>query len=57
MKSEWKIHPEQLEELFYDVYGYKDKINYKFELRICADSDIDLEFLEKAKEFKFPSYK
>lgn len=56
-KTKWVDHPEELEEIFLDVYGYKPKIDHNFKLRICADDDMDLEFLEKARDYKFPNFK
>ncbi|CAI2375746.1 unnamed protein product [Moneuplotes crassus] len=56
-KTKWTDHPEELEEIFQDVYGYKPVINRDFMLRICADDDMDLEFLEKAKDYKFPNFR
>ena len=53
----WHDDPHEIQELFAEVYGYDTIINHNFELRLWMENDMDLDFLNRAKDYKFPSFK
>ena len=53
----WHDDPIEIQELFSDIYGYDAEIDWNFELRAWMENDMDLDFLTKAKDFRFPNFK
>ena len=56
-QTNWIDNKHELEDIFQDVYGFHKDVDDSFCLRICPDDDMDTEFLEKVKGYRFPGYK
>lgn len=55
-QTNWEDNRDELEDIFLEVYGYQKPLNEKVSLQICTEDDLDIEFLEKVKGYKFPNF-
>lgn len=55
-QTNWEDNRDELEDIFLEVYGYQKQLNEKVSLQICTEDDLDIEFLEKVKGYKFPNF-